>query len=714
MFKWQYKNIFSFYILDSAGNQIPVEGWKNYQTEYLSQISILTELADNGCAEYSNLSCSIEPTEILKLGEIDKQILDLPPAYPYEIYIQSDGQLNQNTFRFKYGFYDFTPNGNRFKVERNGAIISIEERTYLLSLNQYLICEALDEFNNLNERDRTFQNNLLRFAPIKALTKESASILDSYLQSQNVYHPDKIKIDLNFLNGILEIIPTLDIENSNGFVRVFDSYPTTKEVYSVPDRNGNTTRVVIDKNQIEQLQILKKHRKISDKEKVKEIAEHPENIFDDEKIDISVFYSERVKEIGVYKPRFYPFVCPYKSEWIPGIQVKDKVDGEKRIRFKTPIELAEFEKEKQIAERAGRAVVDWKGTEISIENANRFIYIAKKQFETPKEPITKNEPALQDEVLIIKENAELLEYVDARIQPEIIEHRLKLISNLNSTIQLKNHQREGIAWLQSLYRENLGGCLLADDMGLGKTLQLLYFIEWHSQNHNHDKPYLVVAPVSILEMWENEYQHFFKPQSLPLTTLYGNTGLDREFNHQTVEQLQRRHLILTNYETLRAFQFNLCAIDYAVVVLDEAQKIKTPGTLVTNVSKALKADFKIAMTGTPVENTLVDLWCIMDYAVPGLLGNAKDFAKEFQNPLNEESTDVIELGEKLRKKIGIFIKRRLKQDVAKDLPNKYESNNKEHEHKFLSYNLKRQMPPAQLERYKDEIEQAKNADLSGS
>lgn len=201
---------------------------------------------------------------------------------------------------------------------------------------------------------------------------------------------------------------------------------------------------------------------------------------------------------------------------------------------------------------------------------------------------------------------------------------------------------------------------------------------------------------------------------MPLTTIYGNTGLDREFNHQTVEQLQRRHILLTNYETLRAFQFNLCAIDYAVVVLDEAQKIKTPGTLVTNVSKALKADFKIAMTGTPVENTLVDLWCIMDYAVPGLLGNAKDFAKEFQDTLEEETTDVIELGEKLRKKFGIFIKRRLKQDVAKDLPNKYESNNKEHEHKFLSYNLKRQMPIAQLERYKIEIEQAKNVDLSGT
>ena len=178
--------------------------------------------------------------------------------------------------------------------------------------------------------------------------------------------------------------------------------------------------------------------------------------------------------------------------------------------------------------------------------------------------------------------------------------------------------------------------------------------------------------------------------------------MSKDFNKEEVARLQCKQIILTNYETLRTYQFNLCAVDYAVVVLDEAQKIKTPGTLVTNVSKALKADFKIAMTGTPVENTLVDLWCIMDFSVPGLLGNAKDFAKEFQNPLKEEETDVKELGIKLRDKIGIFIKRRYKNDVLKDLPSK-----KEHKPKMI-------MPVTQFERYKVEIDQAKNADLTGA
>src|SRR6218665_3731231 len=121
MFSWNQQGVFSFFILDEAGKKIPVSDWKQHQENYLSQCSILSELSDNGFAEYTSDSCEAEAREILSLDEIDKQILCLPSHYPYEIYIQSDGQLNQNTFQFKFGFYDFTPNGNRFAAKRSGA-----------------------------------------------------------------------------------------------------------------------------------------------------------------------------------------------------------------------------------------------------------------------------------------------------------------------------------------------------------------------------------------------------------------------------------------------------------------------------------------------------------------------------------------------------------------------------------------------------------------
>ncbi|MDB4926640.1 SNF2-related protein [Mucilaginibacter sp.] len=706
MFSWNHQDTFSFFILDKDGKKIPVSGWETIQSEYLSQFSILNELSDNGFAEHTLYTCEVDIIEILRLDEIDKQILCLPNHYPYEIYIQSEGQLNQSSFKFKFGFYDFTPNGTRFAVNRAGAIIKIDKRDYLLSTNQYLICEALEEFNSLTEVERTFQNNLKCFSDIKSFSKTAASYLDGYLESQNVYHPDKIKIEVEFINGALEIIPTIDIENSIGFTNVFDKFPSIREVYPVVDSTGGTTRVIIDEKQKVELQKIKANRRVTDPIVIQEIVEHPERFFDDENIDFTVFYSERVKEIGIYTPKFYPFVCPYKSEWIPGIIIKDKVYGEKRIIFKTPFDLDEFVTEKQIAQTSGKEFFEWQGTEIPIYDAEKFIRIAYKQFENQKEPAQKKEKQNDGEVLIIKENAELTEYVQGYEQLASINHSFSEIKNLNSFIALKEHQIEGISWLQTLQKENFCGCLLADDMGLGKTLQLLYFIEWHSQNHNDLKPYLIVAPVSLLENWENEYKKFFLPQSLPLINLYGSNNLTREFNQKEnqseAKDLQRKHIILTNYETLKTFQATLCLVDFAVVALDEAQKIKTPGTLVTNVSKALKADFKIAMTGTPVENTLIDLWCIMDFSVPGLLGNAKDFAKEFQNPLKEDETDVKELTERLRDKIGVFIKRRLKKDVAKDLPTKFDN-----------IRVERQMPMMQFERYIIEIEQAKNADLSG-
>jgi len=181
-----YNKNFSFYIQNNDGFRIPISNWEDLKNDFLAQLSILYELHDNGSADLSIDSCEVETFEILKLSEINKQILGLPDEYPYEIYIQSDGQLNQNSFKFKYGFYDFAPNGTRFQAERKGAAVSINGTEYLLSENQYQICEALDSFNKLTEAERTFQNNLKRFADIKTISKSAALILDSYLNSQEV------------------------------------------------------------------------------------------------------------------------------------------------------------------------------------------------------------------------------------------------------------------------------------------------------------------------------------------------------------------------------------------------------------------------------------------------------------------------------------------------------------------------------------------------
>lgn len=700
MFKWKFDKTFLFSLKSSTGENVPFSEWDNFQSEYLSQLSIIQELVDNGLATTTDSVVEIETEDILTLDEIDKRLLGLPSDYPFVIFIEADGILSQDSFKFKYGFFDFVPNGNRLFFNRDGVVLKNTETQYLLSLSQFKVLDAIEAFNSLPESSRTFHHNLTCFADIKGLSDDIATMLDSFLQSQNVLHPEKIKIDVAFENEILELKPKIDNLKQESLEKAFDLSPTIKPIYNVADENGGTTRVIIDEVQKEELTRLKRNRKISNHELIEDIVENPENYFDDNIIDLA-YFSQRVREIGIYKPKFYPFVCPYKSEWIPGFVIKDKLNGDKKIHFKTPIELAEFETERNIAIKEGKTHFTYKNEQVSVEDADKIVSIATKQFENPKEPVVKESSTNSDEVLIIKENADLLEYIENNRNPESLQHSFFNIGNLVHPIELKEHQIEGVAWLQSLFRENLNGCLLADDMGLGKTLQLLYFIEWHAQNINDNKPYLIVAPVSLLENWESEYKRFFNPTNLELRFLYGATGIGRDFSRSDVSELQRKQLILTNYESLRSYQMNLCAVDYSIVVLDEAQKIKTPGTLVTNVSKALKADFKIAMTGTPVENTLVDLWCIMDFSVPGLLGNAKDFAKNYQKPLSNEDTDIHALGEQLRSQIGVFIKRRLKQDVAKDLPKK---------------NLKvvsRTMPEIQANRYSVEIELAKNEQMEG-
>lgn len=708
MFKYKYINkkfIFSFET--DLGYFIPVSDWEKLNYEFLSQLAILKELHENGFADYTDNSCEVDVIHILKLNEIDKLILDLPNNYPFEIFIESDGVLSHNTFKFKYGFFDFSPNGNRLKVYRDGCIINIDDIVYLLTENQFKICEAIDEFNNLKISEKGNLVNLKKLSELKSLSINSGLTLELFLNNQDLFIPDKIKLDIDFHDGLLEIFPTVEINNPRDFTKTFNITPNVQDVYSINGNNGKTTRVIISGEQKIELKKIKDNGKISDNKIIQEIIEHPELFFNDEDVDFAVFYSERVKEIGLYSPKFYPFTSPYKSKWIPGIIIKDKVDGEKRIYFKTIENLNDFKTEKDKAEKTNRNFVTWEGIDIPIDVANISITTAERQFKNPNKPVEK--PKNSDQVvLIIKENAELNEFGNQNDLPENFKHNFYEINNLNDRIKLMDHQTEGISWLQSLFKEKFSGCLLADDMGLGKTLQLLYFIEWHNQYNNENKPYLIVAPVSLLENWEKEYQKFFNPTNLQINLLYGSVDLTKENKHienqNDAKRLQKKQIILTSYETVRNYQISLGLVDFAVIVLDEAQKIKTPGTFITNASKALKGGFKIAMTGTPVENTLLDLWCLMDFAVPGLLGNAKDFAKEYQKPLSNESTDIKALTEQLRKNIGVFIKRRLKSDVAKDLPLKHDNSNSR---------IKKVMPIVQLNIYKQEIEIANNIDLTG-
>ena len=394
-------------------------------------------------------------------------------------------------------------------------------------------------------------------------------------------------------------------------------------------------------------------------------------------------------EIGVYKPKFYPFICPYKSCWIAGATVETPQNGTTKVTINNEEELEKLKREIQSAKENKKGIVEYNNTQLDIEDAMFLAQTAEKQLKDPSQP-AKVESENGNEarnVLIIEENAEELGFaVKERTIEKGDKYTLFTDPFLQEGFSLKDHQKEGVAWLQHLYKSKASGCLMADDMGLGKTLQILYFIDWHSRKYANHKPYLIVAPITLLENWKNEYERFFMQPRMKINMLTSK-DVTRKFDKSIVDKMQKMDIILTNYESLRISQLNFCAVEFDVVALDEAQKIKSPGTLVTNAAKALKCNFKIAMTGTPVENSLLDLWCIMDFCVPGLLGNAKAFAAQYQNPLKKEDNDIVALGNEVHDKLGVYFMRRLKKDAAKDLPDKIEL-----KEKVL-------MPPVQKEAY---------------
>ena len=232
--------------------------------------------------------------------------------------------------------------------------------------------------------------------------------------------------------------------------------------------------------------------------------------------------------------------------------------------------------------------------------------------------------------------------------------------------QLREYQQRGYSWLNFLANWGLGSCL-ADDMGLGKTIQTLALLQhqWHEERQR--KPTLLVCPMSVVGNWQRECERF--TPDLPIMVHHGASRIKgKEFSAQA----QQHSVVLTSYALLaRDIQF-LKEIEWSNVVLDEAQNIKNAQTQLAKAARQLNTNRRIALTGTPVENNVGDLWSIMDFLNPGLLGTASEFKKTFLAPIQfEKDTEVMD---QLKRITGPFILRRLKtdKDIIRDLPEKQE------------------------------------------
>ncbi len=237
----------------------------------------------------------------------------------------------------------------------------------------------------------------------------------------------------------------------------------------------------------------------------------------------------------------------------------------------------------------------------------------------------------------------------------------------NIQADLRPYQKDGFNFLCHLTQMRLGG-ILADDMGLGKTLQTLIWIGWlKERNPKNARPALVICPASVLHNWRREAERF----TPHLKVLVLQSGAAR---HNLRKQIPQHDIIVTNYALLRRDLEDLQKFSFNAVILDEAQFIKNPSAQITQSVKQLNADQRLALTGTPLENRLLDLWSITDFIQPSYLGTQEHFTQTYEpRAEGEGAVDAQRIARRrLSSKLRPLMLRRIKQQVAKDLPDRIE------------------------------------------
>lgn len=329
----------------------------------------------------------------------------------------------------------------------------------------------------------------------------------------------------------------------------------------------------------------------------------------------------------------------------------------------------------------------------------------------PEQPPPESENDADGPIILeTKENFEELTW-EAKLAPRTPTIPAALPARIKTP--LREHQIASFDWAISAWTSGLPGILNADEQGLGKTLQTIAFLTWLKDHMKQPTaanrgPILVVAPTSLLRNWEQEVETHVEGSGFgTLVRLYGSSlgankrrdaygtetqsglpQLDTNWLEEAFEDGRaHRYWVLTTYTTLANYQHSLGKIPFSAMVMDEIQNIKNRATLASKAVEAMQADFRIGLTGTPIENAAIDLWTIMDRIAPGCLGSGSEFKARYASPDVENMTELHARVFKPRGTVPPLGLRRLKSEVARDLPAK---------RRFLHPRL---MPQVQAEAY---------------
>lgn len=672
--------------------------WEDIHTE-------LDMLEMEGKAAKVGDSYRISHETAVSFSRDERELLTLPPIFPYPLFVGKEGLPQNNSFRLKVNFQK--ADGTYFmNPEVIGSYIDIRPGCcYMCSEAQYAILKSASscnaEIGRLKEREKILACSLRYVALIKENAKKIDARLDPFLEKIDVVAPDYLSISVKEdTDGTYYASPV--ILNADGspygekdaseFRRKFKNGSKAQRSYMGKDR----TYYVFDQEQQNGLQQIKETRKLT-KEQAKTLFLSPQSVFTGApfRFDRSE-YSDRVIEYGAFIVKNYTYLKGIEGGWLPeeGSVGREDLDGideldEPEVTEENVAIL------KELVENAlsnSKSSIAYQGKTYKLTGAFIEKVMGKADVTDSTGGSADGEKPKEDRGnLISEENAESVGYEQANEQRRKKRREARfqklgadlsmeqVLSGFKDSVVPFSYQKEGIRWMAQNWKAGYQGVLLADDMGLGKTMQVLGLISGVKKAYGEKdmNSVLVVAPVSLLANWESEFIHFVKEGIFEeIVPLYGNSFRDFKRGDDLrldFSPVAKNRIVLTSYETLRNYDISFGCIDWSFMVLDEAQKIKNPAALITNAVKSMKYDFAIAITGTPVENAWVDLWSIMDFVEPGRLRDLKNFCNTYQNQLKKLQGDMAgqeALGKKLEQELQPIFLRRQKTDYLEGLPHK--------------------------------------------
>lgn len=622
----------------------------------------LQMLSLDGVAENKGYGFFITFEKSVILSDEDAELLKFPPKNPYRLSIRTLGILGKSDFR--YILEVMRPNGQFFiNPKFNGAILHIDSNTtYRLNADQYelvrLTQDSNENISKLNNRQKAMTQSLTNAYKIQQHAALTDAQLDNFLDAENlkIVVPDCLDIEFEEIyNGKFQVQPLLLAKGNDGnFYKLFpeDFKETFKRRRDVPDVYvGRDRRRYICSEKIKsgltQIKFVPKMDR-ADKERY---SKQPKELFTED-----IFYFDNAVEVD-----------DEKNIWLPNEgELSDRVIGIEEFTTDVSFEPNAFK-------------IDWLKTEAEFED----------NFETEETPENFPETDFGDEVekrnkiyaIKIKPNFERIDYSRNNFRRIESEFETALLPN----VKLLPHQIIGVKKIFNLWQSGATGILIADDMGLGKTLQTLAFIAGLKKScvdyPKINNPILIVAPTALLTNWKAEYEKFIQKNIFKyVIELHGN-NLKKFFTEELTPNSKRKlklslpkdTLALTTYETLRDYQFSFAEVDWCCIIADEVQKIKNPTTGITTAIKAMKYDFSISLSGTPVENSWIDLWSIMDFVQPAWLGDLRNFKETYLQPLKNDSSpaNIETVGKKFKNSLGDLFIRRMKDDHLTGLPKKF-------------------------------------------